>query len=407
VLTLPRGVDRLVLAKGVVLDPTDEPEVPLAVPQVLIWTSIGQLLWVVLVAALVGVCLMRFSRRVGRAIREHYAADKSWLERVPMRDRDKCVGARTNAALSHRAETLLDVVGAVTSPIALVVVVISTSGIPPWELPGLGWTRTVATAAMWLVVGSSAGLILLGSQIRRSEKARKAVGVIWDLTTFWPRAAHPLAPPCYAERVVPELQARSRWALDKPPDANYRRNQLILSGHSQGSLIVLATLSRFGEKDLPWTRVITYGSQIRALYGRIFPRVFGPDIVGYQPTGGTPSLSDGVPDLPAPAGVPGPPDPAPAGSVRKRLKEAGGEWVNLFRRTDPLGWRVFSDVDSFLDRPVPEVPVADMGDPGPRVMGHSGYQHSHVYREQVRGWTDEPLVADPSGTGNLETLPPV
>ena len=32
--------------------------------------------------------------------------------------------------------------------------------------------------------------------------------------------------------------------------------------------------------------MITYGSQIRALYGRIFPRVFGADVVGYQPTTG-------------------------------------------------------------------------------------------------------------------------
>ncbi len=407
VLSLPRGVDRLVLSKGVVLDPTEAPEVPLAVPQVLIWTSVGQLLWVVLVLALVGLCLGRFGRRAGREIREHYAADASWLEKIPDRDRDRCVGARTNAALSHRAETLLDVVGAVTSPVALVVVVVSTSGIPPWELPGLEWTRTVATTAMWLVVGSSAGLVAIGSQIRRSEKTRKAVGVIWDLTTFWPRAAHPLAPPCYAERVVPELQSRSRWVLEKPPDASYRRNQLILSGHSQGSLIVLATLSRFGEKDLPRIRVITYGSQIRALYGRIFPQVFGPGVVGYQPTHGTPSLTHGVPDLPAPADAPGPPDPAPEGSVRRRLRNAGGEWVNLFRRTDPLGWRVFSDVDSDLDRPVPEVPAAAEGDPGPRVMGHSGYQHSRVYRAQVRDWTGEQLVPDQTGTGIAQALPPL
>ncbi len=407
VLTLPKGVDRLVLSKGVVLDPTDDPEVPLAVPQVLIWTSIGQLLWVVLVASLVGVCLMRFSRRAGRAISRHYASGTSWLEHIPERDRDKCVSARTNAALSHRAETLLDVVGAITSPVALVVVVVSASGIPPWELPGLDWTRTVATASMWLVVGSSAGLVAAGSQIRRSEKARKAIGVIWDLTTFWPRAAHPLAPPCYAERVVPELQARSRWVLGKPPDAGYRRNQLVLSGHSQGSLIVLATLSRFEDEDLPRTRVITYGSQIRALYGRIFPQVFGPDIVGYRPTEGTPSLVDGVPDLPAPAGSPRPPDPAPDGSVRQRLRSAGGEWVNLFRRTDPLGWRVFSDVDSDLDRPVPEVPASGVGDPGPRVMGHSGYQHSRVYREQVAGWTGEQVVADRAGTGDAVVLPPL
>jgi hypothetical protein len=406
VLTLPEGVDHLVLSKGVVLDPTDDPEVPLAVPQVLIWTSMGQLLWVVLVAALLGWSLLRFSRHVGRAIREHLAKETSWLEPVPALDRDRSIRARTSAALAHRAETLLDYVGAVTSPVALVVVVVSASGIPPWGFPGLGWTRTVATASMWLAVGTSAGLILLGSQIRRSEKARKAVGVIWDLTTFWPRAAHPLAPPCYAERVVPELEARSRWVLDKPPDTHYRRNLLVLSGHSQGSLIVLATLARFGDDHLPRTRVITYGSQIRALYGRIFPRVFGPEIVGYRATDGTPSLTAASPDLPAPDS-PGPPVPAPAGSVHRRLTDAGGEWVNLFRRTDPLGWRVFSDIDSILDRPVPEVPPLSAGDPDPVVMGHSGYQHTPIYRRVVAGWTHEPFVAQPPGTVGLPVLPPL
>ena len=167
------------------------------------------------------MCLRRFARRVGTGDREHYARDDELARgRRPSATATGASARAPTAALAHRAETLLDVVGAITAPIALVIIVTSTRGVPPWELPGLGWTRTVATASMWLVVGMSAGLIALGSQIRRSEKARKAVGVIWDLTTFWPRAAHPLAPPCYAERVIPELQIRSRWVLDQEPDGS-------------------------------------------------------------------------------------------------------------------------------------------------------------------------------------------
>ena len=412
VLTLPagRGPVTLTLTRGVVLDPSDKPEVPLAVPQVLIWTAIGQLLWLVLVAVFLGVCLRRFGRRVGQVIEEHYADDSGWLEPIAPRDRAKCVSARRTAALTHRAETFLDVVGAITAPVALAIIVTSMCGVPPWELPGLGWTRTVATASMWLVVGMSAGLVALGSQIRRSEKARKAVGVIWDLTTFWPRAAHPLAPPCYAERVIPELLIRSRWALDRHGEVTGSDNRLILSGHSQGSLIVLSTASRLGPDELARTRLITYGSQIRQLYGRIFPRVFGPAAVGNAPTTGQPSLSDPAPDLPRPVGSAGPEDDPsiPAGaSFRSRLAAAHGEWVNLFRRTDPIGWRVFSDRDSEYDLPVPEVPADGVGDPGPRVMGHSGYQHSRAYREQVAGWTSETVVPDPAGTANVPTLPPV
>src|SRR4029077_3789994 len=143
------------------------------------------------------------------------------------RDRARCVAARRTAALTHRAETFLDVVGAITAPVALIIIVTSMCGVPPWELPGLGWTRTGATASMWLVVGMSAALIALGSQIRRSEKARKAVGVIWDLTTFCPRAARPRPPRCYAERVILDLLIRSRWVLGKPATQG-ARNHLIL-----------------------------------------------------------------------------------------------------------------------------------------------------------------------------------
>ena len=81
--------------------------------------------------------------------------------------------------------------------------------------------------------------------------------------------------------------------------------------------------------------------------------------------------------------------------------------MNLFRRTDPIGWRVFSDRDSEFDLPVPEVPADGVGDPGPRMMGHSGYQHTLGYRVQLMQWTYEPLVDDPPGTRDLPALPPI
>ena len=169
----------------------------------------------------------------------------------------------------------------------------------------------------------------------------------------------------------------------------------------------LAMVSRLNPVHLERVRMITYGSQIRALYGRVFPRVFGPAAIGYEPTPGQPSLKDAFPDVPrAPGVTPGPPVP-PVDTFRDRLEGAGGEWVNLFRRTDPLGWRVFSDRDSDRDLPVPEVPRRGVGDPGPVVMGHSGYQHTLVYRRQMSAWTSEQLVPDPPGTQDLTTLPPL
>jgi hypothetical protein len=73
--------------------------------------------------------------------------------------------------------------------------------------------------------------------------ARQTVGIVWDVTTFWPRAAHPLAPPCYSERAVPHLVTRVS-------NAEAPREHLWL---------------------------LTYGTQLNRLYGRAFPALFGPD----------------------------------------------------------------------------------------------------------------------------------
>ena len=377
----------------VVLASRTPPQQPVVVPQVLIWLPIGQLVWVVAVAVAVLVGVLVYRRCAGAAIRAWLGPEEAG---IPQRDRDVCRARRFNAGLAHRAERFLDLIGVVTVPVAVGVIVMSLTGQAPWELwPPL---RLVATAALVTTYAVSAGLVVLGSQIRRSEGTRKAVGVLWDLTTFWPRAAHPLAPPCYAERVIPEVLTRVRWALDAPGT-----DRVVLSGHSQGSLIVAAAASRLTDEELRRVRVVTYGSQIRALYGRIFPAVVGPNDIGYLPTPGLVSFSQASPEVPDPdAPEPGPPAP---GSLRARLGEGG--WVNLFRRTDPLGWRVFSDRDSVLDVAVPEVPPASMGDPGPVVMTHSGYPHSPAYRTQVCGWLAETVRPEPAGTAGLEPLPPV
>ena len=387
----PQSLRLTVSERPVTLKFDAPPQRPLIVPQVLTWTPMVQLAWLLVVAVLLGVAVAFYWGTAGKLIRHHeFSTDKG----TPVGSLSDVRKHRVTAALAHRAEALTDIVGGVTTLLGLLLLVGASSGMAPWAL--LPWTRQFSTAALYAAVGSALLLVFLGSYIRRSESTRKAVGILWDLSTFWPRAAHPLAPPCYAERVVPELTTRIRWALD-------RGALVVFSGHSQGSLIAVAVASRLEDSELARVRMITYGSQVRALYGRVFPAVFGPQFLGNQPTKFAPSLRDSFPDCPPATAEVTPYFASPADTLRARI--GPDNWINLFRRTDPLGYRVFTDYDSAYDRPVREVPVEGIGDPGPRIGGHSGYQHTPEYRAAVGAWLEETPVDIPSGVAHVEPLP--
>src|SRR6185437_8322553 len=73
-----------------------------------------------------------------------------------------------------------------------------------------GKWQGAATAVTLVVVAVAAGLVALMRQAYSDPAKRKTIGMVWDVGTFWPRAVHPLAPPCYAERAVPEVVDRIR-----------------------------------------------------------------------------------------------------------------------------------------------------------------------------------------------------
>ncbi len=371
------------------IDVAESPQGPLVVPQVLVWTPLMQFALLVLGTIALLLAIARFRLTAARRIRKEAMADT----RIPTSDRATVAATRVRAALAHRAERVLDVLGMVTSILALPTLALSLNGRPPWDV--VEWSRPFATISLYTVVVVSLGLMFAGAQIRKSPEARRSVGILWDITTFWPRAAHPFAPPCYAERVVPEVTARLRWALERDP-----QGIVVLSGHSQGSLICAAVLCQLNGLAHR-VRLVTYGSQIRTIYGRVFPRAAGPQEFGYTATTGAPLMGTAAPDLPTePAG----PTTSVAG-LRARLARPE-HWVNLFRRGDPLGYRVFSDLDDpALDRPTLEVPTIEWGDPGPRVLGHGGYQHTQEYREVVAAWTGEPVVGPPATTADVRPLP--
>jgi hypothetical protein len=183
--------------------------------------------------------------------------------------------------------------------------------------PTLHWTDKVilpelVDAGSWVVTGIIAALLFLGMRAFRTPTWRRSVGILWDLLAFWPRLAHPIVPPPYGGRAVLALAERTRYLLH---DAKART--VVLSGHSQGSLITAATVWFLGHNqqayldNLEQLRVITYGSQLQWAYPRLFPTY-----IGYT-----------------------------------RLREINTlvktGWYNLHRWTDPLGGPVLA----YLDKP--------------------------------------------------------
>ncbi|MBM0274353.1 hypothetical protein [Micromonospora tarensis] len=168
----------------------------------------------------------------------------------------------------------------------------------------------------WVIAAIILGLILGGVFAYRTVPFRRHVGVLWDLGTFWPRAAHPFAPPCYSERAVPELARRITYLVE-------RGNAVLLTGHSHGSVLLAATVLQLPPRVGNRVALLTHGSPLRRLYARLFPAF----------------VNDAA--------------------LREIGRRVGWRWVNLWRDTDPIGGWIFSP------RPQPAPVTTD--DPAARV----------------------------------------
>jgi hypothetical protein len=176
--------------------------------------------------------------------------------------------------------------------------------------PAGGIAGLLATVGSWAMAMVIVGLVLVGRRTYRSSRLRRTIGILWDISTFWPRAIHPLAPPCYSERVIPELLARVNRLAASGGD------EVVLSGHSQGSVIAAALVLQVKPELRPRIRLLTHGSPLRRLYAAFFPAYFG-----------TPGLT----------------------AVRDAVR-----WNNLYRLSDPIGGPVFRRVDPFGPHPARE-----------------------------------------------------
>jgi hypothetical protein len=167
----------------------------------------------------------------------------------------------------------------------------------------------------------------------RDPAKRRTIGVLWDVGTFWPRSYHPLSPPCYTERAVPDLQRRMWWLHDND-------GQVLLTSHSQGTVLAAAALVQTGCRptdDRP--ALITFGSPLMKLYGWGFPAYFGPRLLDPLVPGGAGRLAD---------------------------------WHNFHYPTDPIGGPTVGEpTDIGLLDPAECYYV--YGQAAPSAQGHSGY----------------------------------
>ncbi|MFG2681471.1 hypothetical protein [Streptomyces sp. NPDC048392] len=244
-------------------------------PVLLTWQAsvIPPLLVVVL---LMCAALARHTLRLARAERDAVERDHPGETGDHGRTRRIAI-TRALATLTDRAPLLVAVTSAATLLLGAGALVgaLATDQVPGEAARGTyaavqGAAQTAQALGSWL---TGLGFILFVTWGRRAYKdasARRTIGILWDVGTFWPRAAHPFAPPCYAERAVPDLT----WRMATWTRATGGR--LVISGHSQGSVLAAAASWQLEPSVRRRVALLTYGSPLERLYGRWFPAHFGP-----------------------------------------------------------------------------------------------------------------------------------
>jgi hypothetical protein len=160
----------------------------------------------------------------------------------------------------------------------------------------------LAALGAYVVTAVTLGFLLRVYNAARRPDAARTLGILWDLAPYWPRAAHPFVPPCYAQKAVPELAERAHRYITNG-------HKVVLSAHSQGTLIVIAAALRMKvshPESCGHLGLVMAGSQLHWAYPRAFPAVV--DLDAYQ----------------------------------RVLNKLNGCWYVLARGTDPLGGPVLS-----------------------------------------------------------------
>jgi hypothetical protein len=196
----------------------------------------------------------------------------------------------------------------------------------------VGFLHQIASIISLVIVALAGGLVGLLRSAYSDPAKRKTIGALWDVGTFWPRAAHPFAPPCYGERAIPEVVDRVLLLLGHGqafPGQQAQADQyrlaveygpVLLTGYSQGSIIAPAVAAQLPPEALaePGFALLTLACPARRLYGRAFPSYFGQQHLE---------------------------------QLRSLLSHDGREyWRNAVRRSDYIGSWIFSPPEPAQDQ---------------------------------------------------------
>ncbi|MFJ6198929.1 hypothetical protein [Micromonospora sp. NPDC092111] len=280
---------------------------PLDPPVAYWWAALAGLAALLILAVSAAATLLLSRRRRHRLAERIIEQD---YPQAPPPAAPRVSAVRKTIARSHITEDLGPMLIAffVISSLGLATLVLDLFGVGPTEAAAR-FTRHhsadallaayVTDAGIWIVSLLVIGLMIIGYRSYRSTETRRLVAVLWDLGTFWPRAVHPFAPPCYAARAVPELAKRVAALTAQGP--------VVISGHSHGSVLTAATILQLPPTVLCRVALLTHGSPLHRLYARLYPAYLGGQTLC---------------------------------ALGERLD---WRWRNLWRATDPIGGPIFDD----------------------------------------------------------------
>jgi hypothetical protein len=343
---------------------------PLIVPPPYFWSAAATTVVILIAIAVTAAVVFWLIPKRARADTEadSVAADVA--------DRFKAVArARAWASLTESAVRIAAVLTVITLVVMAILfgLYVSRMGLNflPTLVPGFTNASVFITAALAAVL---VGLAILAF---RDRETRRVVAVLWDVVTFWPRANHPLTPPCYGEQAVPELRLHvTLLSTDDPPTNNHpMQKRVIIAAHSQGTIIAVAALLQAQTSD--HVALLTFGCPLRRLYARNFPAYFGYGVLS--------ALRD---------------------SQRPR-------WINLWARSDPIGSFIFSEQNRSWTEALHEVDYLlpdttsfkrNLDDTYPPICGHSGFWIRPEYTDAITA-LEITLLPEPTAAVQGPSLP--